>query len=337
VPGQVWETGHPVWVQDIAETDLPRRSVAAELGLHAVFGFPVMSEGRFLGVIEFFHREAKGIDADLLGVVATIGAQLGQFLERRRAEQELRASSERFASLARTLQASLLPPHLPEIAGLDLAAAYRPAGVGAEVGGDFYDLFPTRGTAWGIVVGDVCGKGAEAATVTALARYTTRAAVMRARRPRNVLSTLNEAMIRQDEEGRFITVTFASVRPVDNHAEVVLSLAGHPQPVLLDARGRASLVGRPGTVLGVVDKPDLYDHALTLGPGDALVFYTDGVTEARGPEGQFGEERLLAALAQAAGGTADAIVEVLQEAVEAFEDGASRDDLAILVVRVPTA
>jgi PAS domain S-box-containing protein len=335
VPGQVWATGKPVWVQDIADTDLPRGTTAAELGLHALFAFPVMSEGRCLGVIEFFHGEAKSIDADLLGVVATIGAQLGQFLERRRAEQELRASGDRFASLARTLQASLLPPHLPEIPGLDVAASYRPSGIGAEVGGDFYDIFPTRGSAWGVVIGDVCGKGAEAATATALARYTTRAAVMRARRPRNVLATLNEAMIRQDEYGRFITVTFASLRPYEGHAEVVLALGGHPQPVLLTAEGRATFVGKPGTVLGVVEKPDLSDQAVHLGAGDALVFYTDGVTEARGPDGQFGDERLLAAVAQAAGGDAEAIVEVLRNAVDAFEDGASRDDLAILVVRVP--
>ena len=337
LPGQVWASGDPVWVEDLAATDLPRGATAADLGLHAAFGFPIMSEGRVLGVIEFLHREAKAVDPDLLGVVATVGAQLGQFLERQRAEQEVRAAGERFASLAHTLQASLLPPHLPEIPGLDIAAVYRPAGVGGEVGGDFYDLFPTRGTAWGVVIGDVCGKGAEAATATALARYTIRAAVMRARRPRNVLGTLNEAMIRHDENGRFITVTFASIRRQGAHAEVVLSLGGHPQPVLLGADGQATFVGKPGTVLGVVDRPDLSDQTLQLKPGDALVFYTDGVTEARGSQGQFGDDRLLAAVAQAAGGDAETVVQILRNAVDEFEDGASRDDLAILVVRVPLA
>lgn len=336
LPGQVWRAGKPLWVEDFtANMHFARAAWAAERGLRTAFAFPVVSEGRCLGVVEFFHREQKATDPDLLGVVATIGGQLGQFLERRRAEHEARATSERFVSLARTLQASLLPPHLPDIEGLDVAAGYRPAGAGGDVGGDFYDLFPSRGTGWGMVIGDVCGKGAEAATLTALARYTVRAAVMRARRPRNVLGLLNEAVIRQDEHGRFITVAYGALRCFDNYVEVVLSLGGHLQPVVLRADGRASLVGRPGTVLGVVDRPELFDHTVHLAPGDALVFYTDGVTEARSPDGQFGDERLLAVLEQSAGADAAGLVAGIETAVADFEGGVSRDDLAVLVVRVP--
>ncbi|MBW3669646.1 MAG: SpoIIE family protein phosphatase [Actinobacteria bacterium] len=336
LPGHVWRATKPVWIEDFAaNSEFPRAAWALERGLRTAFGFPVMSEGRCLGVVEFFHRDRKASDPDLLGVVATVGGQLGQFLERRRAEHAAQATSERFASLARTLQASLLPPHLPDIQGLDVAAAYRPAGAGIDVGGDFYDVFPARGTGWGVVMGDVCGKGAEAATLTALARYTVRAAVMRARRPRNVLSLLNEAVMRQDEHGRFITVAYGALRCFENHVEVVVSLGGHPQPVLLRADGTASVVGRPGTVLGVVERPELFDQAVLLVPGDALVFYTDGVTEARGAEGQFGEERLLTVVEEATGAGAAGLVAAIEGAVNRFEGGVSRDDLALLVVRVP--
>ena len=337
LPGEAWERGGPVWVEDLAEAHTyPRSAVANALGLHAGFAFPIMSEGRFLGAIEFFHRERKPVDPDLVGVVATIGGQLAQFLERRRAEQEVRASGQRFAALARTLQASLLPPHLPDIPGLEVGGRYRPAGMGADVGGDFYDLFPVRGTAWGVVMGDVCGKGAEAATVTALARYTLRAAVMRTRRPRNVLAVLNEAMNRQEEVGRFITVAFATVRPADGHADVVVSLGGHPPPVVLRADGQASLVGRPGTILGILESPALYDHAVHLAPGESIVFYTDGVTEAPRGDEQFGEGRLLKAVQSAAGQDADGVAATIEAAVDQFRTGEARDDLAILVVRVPS-
>ncbi|HVF76034.1 MAG TPA: SpoIIE family protein phosphatase [Acidimicrobiales bacterium] len=337
LPGEVWEREAPVWVEDLAQDErYPRSTLAKALGLHAGFAFPIMSEGRFLGAIDFFHGERKPVDADLVGVVATIGGQLAQFLERRRAEQEVRESGERFAALAQTLQASLLPPHLPEIPGLEVGGRYRPAGRGAEVGGDFYDLFPVRGTAWGVVMGDVCGKGAEAATVTAFARYTLRAAVMRTRRPRNVLAVLNEAMNRHEAAGRFITVAFATVRPADGHADVVVSLGGHPPPVVLRADGSARVVGRPGTILGILENPALYDHAVHLNPGDALVFYTDGVTEARRGDEQFGEERLLQAVQSAAGLAADAVAATVEGAVDEFRTGEARDDLAILVVRVPS-
>jgi sigma-B regulation protein RsbU (phosphoserine phosphatase) len=290
-----------------------------------------------LGVVEFFHREPQPLDPDLLGVVATVGVQLGQFVDRRRAEDELRASGDRFAALAATLQASLLPPHLPAIPGVDLAARYRPAAVGMEVGGDFYDLFPTRGAGWGVVIGDVCGKGAEAATMTALARYTVRAAAMQARRPRRVLGLLNEAVLRQDDAGPFITVAYASVRSGPDGVDLVLSLGGHPQPLLVSSDGSVEPVGRPGSLLGVLDGPSLYDQAVHLRPGDALVFYTDGVTEARGAGGMLGEDGLVEALAVAAaagldaGGLADAVL----TAVEAFEGRAAQDDLAVLVLRVP--
>lgn len=337
LPGRVWESGAPAWVEDVLEdANFPRAAVAARQGLHGAFAFPVSARGRLLGVVEFFHRDRQPRDPDLLGVVATVGVQLGQFVDRRRAEDELRASGERFAALAGTLQASLLPPHLPAIPGLDLAARYRPAAVDVEVGGDFYDLFPTRGAGWGVVIGDVCGKGAEAASMTALARYTIRAAAMQARRPRRVLGLLNEAMLRQDDHGPFITVAYASVRATDDGVELVLSLGGHPQPLLVAPDGRVEAQGRPGSLLGVLDTPVVYDQVVRLRPGDALVLYTDGVIEARGEDGMLGEDGLAAALRGVAGRDATAIADAVLAAVEAFEGRAAQDDLAVLVLRVPS-
>ena len=183
--------------------------------------------------------------------------------------------------IARTLQQSLLPVELPDIPGVEAAARFRPTGEGNEVGGDFYDVFETGSRGWTIVMGDVCGKGPDAAAVTALARYTLRAAAMRELLPSRSLAVLNEALLRQRDDRRFCTVAYAYLEKLDDGARVGISTGGHPLPLLLRADGSVEPVGAPGTLLGVVPDPNLEDRAVTLAPGDALVFYTDGVIESR--------------------------------------------------------
>lgn len=256
----------------------------------------------------------------------------------KQAEQALFESGERFATLARTLQESLLPPDLPEVRGVELAARYHPAGAGTDVGGDFYDVFRTGRDRWGIVVGDVCGKGAEAARFTALARYTVRAASMLARAPSRVLTMLNEAILRQSTSGgglgdeRFATVVYATLHRAKGRVTLAVSSGGHPPALVVRTDGTVEPVSPPGMVLGLFPKADLADATVILEPGESLVLYTDGVTEARGPDGEFAEWRLRELLASSAEASAKVLAEKVEAAVLAHQGGTAGDDIAILVV-----
>ncbi|MDP8976061.1 MAG: SpoIIE family protein phosphatase [Actinomycetota bacterium] len=262
---------------------------------------------------------------------------------RKRAELVLLESRQRFASLARTLQASLLPPHLPDIAGLDVAARYRSAEDGLEVVGDFYDLFDLGagaggGEGWGVVIGDVCGKGPEAAALTAVARHTVRAAAMREPRPSGVLSQLNDAVLNQDAGERFCTALYARVLPGADGVRMSLSCGGHPLPLVLRADGSVEAVGSPGTLLGLFEEPDLVDTDVELAPGDAAIFFTDGATEAKRRRVLLGENRLRAIVSTCTGLRAAEIAHRLEDAILAFqEENGPNDDLAIVVLRVPEA
>lgn len=243
--------------------------------------------------------------------------------------------------VARSLQAALLPPALPHVAGLDLFAGYRVAEDDLEIGGDFYDVIEMDERTWGVVVGDVCGRGPEAAALTGLMRHSVRAAVVRERLPSRVLAQTNDAVMHQIDDARFCTATYLrlEVGPRGGPVRVLASSAGHPPPMVLRADGRVEPVPSQGSLLGVVASPALVDVEVELAPGDAIVAYTDGVTEARKGTDQFGEDRLIDVLATCADLTAREIVDVVMARVEEWVEGAT-DDRAVLVVRVdpvPTA
>jgi phosphoserine phosphatase RsbU/P len=251
--------------------------------------------------------------------------------ERRRAED----AGARARELAQTLQSSLIPPDLPVVPGVDVAAVYRPAGDGAEVGGDFYDVFETPDESWAIVLGDVCGKGVDAARVTALARYTVRAAAMRTSSPCEVLTTLNEALLRQ-EAGRFCTTVYLRLQPGgDATVEMTLASGGHPLPLVASLDERIRTIGRTGHLLGVFDEVAIDDTTIELAPGASVVLYTDGVTEARSAGGFFGEERLTALVSSCAGSGATETAHRIVDEVLSFQGGVASDDIAVVVVRVP--
>jgi len=251
-----------------------------------------------------------------------------------RAKRVAEESEARAALLAETLQRSLIPPTPPEIPGLGVAAAYRPAGLGDQVGGDFYDVFATGRNEWAVTLGDVCGKGPEAATVTALARYTIRAAAMGTRRPTLVLAMLNEALLRQRAE-RFCTVIYARLQTIQGHWRVTVSSGGHPPAIRLAADGAVATLGRAGDLLGVHDQPVLHDVRADLGGRETLLFFTDGVTEGRRDREFYGEDRLFALLRSCRGlGAAELVDAVVSDVVD-FQRGATRDDIAVLAVQVP--
>ena len=252
--------------------------------------------------------------------------------ERRQYERELVLAKERAEELAHTLERTLLPPSLPDVPGLDLAAAYHPAGGGGQIGGDFYDVFQVAEDDWVAVIGDVRGKGVEAAIITTLARHTIRAATVRLPEPHEAIQVLDE-VIRRGDTDRFCTVALLRLRREGDSWRLGLSLGGHHQPLLFEAGGPPVSIGEHGPVVGVFPDPTFTKTEHPLVPGSTVVLWTDGVTEARNGE-LYGEDRL-AATAQASLGTATSVVEGIVADVLAFQSGPLRDDVAILAIRVP--
>jgi phosphoserine phosphatase RsbU/P len=278
-------------------------------------------------------------ELDASGAVTSVRTVVFDATERReyerellRAKQRAEDSEVRAIALARTLQQTLLPPALPQVPGLDIAAAYRPAGSGQEVGGDFYDVFQVAPGDWVVAAGDVCGKGIEAAAVTAVARHTIRAAAVHGPDPRDALLTLNEVLLGQPS-GRFCTVVLVRLRVVDGRWRATIAVGGHPLPLLGPRGGPVVPVGRPGTVLGVIAAPAIHDVDVELEPGDLLVLFTDGVTEGRHGRDWYGEARL--ARLVGAAGTADELVATVLDDVVGFQEGSPRDDIVVVAIRVP--
>ncbi|MDP9863439.1 MULTISPECIES: PP2C family protein-serine/threonine phosphatase [Streptosporangium] len=251
-----------------------------------------------------------------------------------RARQRAERSQRQATDLARTLQRSFIPPALPRVPGMDVAGTYRPAGQGDEVGGDFYDMYEIV-DGWALTLGDVCGKGVAAAVVTSLARYTLRAAPLRDSRPSAVLAALNEVLLGEQTD-RFLTAVYAQVhRDAHDRFRLTLSLGGHPPAVRISREGQLGLVGRPGTVLGILETVDLHDVAVDLAPGDTVVFYTDGVIEGRAGDELFGEERMEQALSACRDADAAGIARHLTDEVVAFQSGLPCDDIAVVVLKIP--
>ena len=317
-------------------SDPEQRRLIRELGCQTAAVVPLVARGRTLGAMTLVATTPER-------VYGSADAALAEDLARRAAlaVDNARLYSER-SHVARTLQRSLLPPHLPPIPGVEVAGRYQAAGEGNEVGGDFYDVFRTGKDDWAVVIGDVCGKGADAAAVTALARYTIRAAAMQARKPSRVLTQLNEALLaeaatRDEMDQRFCTVAYTRLRPTDAGVRVTTASGGHPVPLILRADGSIEGASRVGTLIGVLPEPTLTDRSAHLAPGDVLLLYTDGITEARSPDGVFGEERLRGLVATCVGMDAHAIADRIESAVLDFQEGNPRDDIALLVVRVTAA
>jgi PAS domain S-box-containing protein len=288
---------------------------------------PLSARGRVLGAL------AAGFDA--LGQARRDGAlALLEDLGRRAALalDNARLYAEQ-SDVATTLQRSLLPPDLPRIPGVQLAARYRASGDGIEIGGDFYDCFATGGGDWAVLIGDVCGKGAEAAAITALARYTLRASVLHGGRPSQVLAELNETLLRQGLDYRFCTVLYAAVTPRPDGCEVVLATGGHPLPLVMRAGGPVERVGEPGTLLGIVREPVITEQRVLLGAGDALVLYTDGVIEASPADQALDEERLAELLLAHGARDAGTVAEAVERKALEVQDGRLRDDVAVVVLR----
>jgi sigma-B regulation protein RsbU (phosphoserine phosphatase) len=280
------------------------------------------------------------LETDPAGIPVLIRTAVFDATQRRQYERELLRAKERAeaseahaVALARTLQQTLIPPSVPRIPRLDVAAEYRPAGDGTEVGGDFYDIFQVADGDWVIALGDVAGKGVSAAVVTALMRWGVRAAVVQHESPRAALLTVNESLLHHETE-RFATVVLVRLVRIDGAWIAVVCAGGHDLPLLCQADGTLRQVGEPGSVLGVLPDPLLHDYPIALGAGDTLLLFTDGVPEGRRGREFYGDERV-AAVAAKDHGSAAALVETLVADVVDFQGGITRDDIAVVAVRVP--
>ena len=260
-----------------------------------------------------------------------------------RARQESERERERLKRLNTTLQRTLLPPTLVNVPGLDVAAYYHIASVD-EVGGDFYDLFPLSAGAWGFFLGDVCGKGAAAAAVTSLARYTLRAAAVYDRDPATVLANLNTVLNHEykDDDLRFCTVIFGLLTPDgENSFRVTMASGGHPPALLMHADGRARYLPTPGgQLIGVLPDARIVSTTVRLEPGDTLLLHTDGLTEAHSAvagtagNGRYGDDALLRFAAALAPTDARDTVAAIRRLLETFGAGVE-DDTAVLAFNVP--
>ena len=249
-----------------------------------------------------------------------------------RAKQRAEASEARARALAMTLQQTLIPPNPPFIPGLEISSSYRPAGAGEEVGGDFYDVFEISEDDWAVTLGDVCGKGVDAAVVTALVRHTIRAVTVRLPGPAQVLHALDEVLQHHPSE-RFCTVALVRLRRHQGRWRFSLSLGGHPRPLLLMPGRETEPVGRPGSLVGALPGAFFVETEGDLVPGSTLVLFTDGVTEGRRGREQYGEDRLQKVAEKHRG--EPLIAEAILADVLEFQSGTARDDIAVVTVTVP--
>ncbi|RKR89666.1 serine phosphatase RsbU (regulator of sigma subunit) [Micromonospora pisi] len=290
------------------------------------FAVPLVARGQRLGTLAVGRHLRHRHDPDEVAVLEDVARRAALAIENARIHAERRR-------VAHTLQQSLLPPVLPVVDGIGFAAEYVPTGDDADVGGDFYDVLPLPDGRWLVVVGDVSGKGVQAAAVTGLVRDVIRVLVGDGKPLPEALARLNETLVERGG-GRYCTLALAAVaQDHEGRLAVELHLAGHDRPVLVRGNGRTSFVGTGGTALGLLDSIATPAMTVPMAPGDALIFYTDGVTERRRGRELFGLDRLRDAAAPLAGYSADVVAARLRSTAIGFSAEAPRDDIAILVLR----
>lgn len=326
-----------------AAPEVVRSFLSSELPLRSLLAVPVLGDGgQVCGGLLLGHDAPDHFSEHDDQLLAGIASQAGIAIDNARLYEAARAESEarqqaldELQEVARALQQSLLPPHLPELPGLELAARYFPAGSGIEVGGDFYDVFQSDETTWHLAIGDVCGKGPEAAALTGLTRHVLRSAALRHEAPAACLRLLNQAL-QQEATHRFVTVAHLMLDLTDEGVRCTVSLGGHPHPLLI-REGTVQRVGRPGTLLGIYDEPNVRPVLVDLRPGDVLLAYTDGVTDQPGGYAFDGVafERFL--VEHAGQRPEELLCDLEKELVHQAGDSGHTDDIALVALGLPSA
>jgi PAS domain S-box-containing protein len=332
LPGHVWSAGHPIWIANVTMADnFPRLASALADGLHGACGFPIQNGGKVLGVMEFFSREIRPPDLDLLQMMSGISSHISQFIERRQAEQALLGRAREFA-VARSIQLGILPKVLPHFAGFALGGVSHPA---KETGGDYLDFFPLSDGSLGLAIGDASGHGLGAALVMAETRAFLRARATTDTDVGQVLTLINRQLTTDLPTGHFVTLFFA--RLDGQSRTLTYSSAGHWPGYILDARGELrQLLKSTNFPLGIVPTAEFpVSPPVTLRPGDVILLMTDGILEAASPDGEmFGQDRVLDVIRACRGDSPDAIITSLLGAVSTFSSETQADDMTAIIVKV---
>jgi sigma-B regulation protein RsbU (phosphoserine phosphatase) len=317
--------------------------VHGELGVRFYAAAPITtSDGHRLGTVNVIGTTPRATTEREMQTLRELAAIVMDELELRlaalreiRQEQELRRQGleqqRRAEELARALQRSLSPPSLPRITGLDVAVLYEPFAP-EDVGGDFYDHFPLGPHRSGFFLGDVCGKGAEAAAVTSLARYTMRTAAMLNEGPWATLADLNAALLMaHGARLQTCTAVYGEIDTSSRTAAVRVAAAGHPPALVVRADGSVETTAAHGTILGAFSDPEFHTCAVSLAPGDAVVVYSDGILDFENGLPEVDEQHIAGLLAGTPHASAQTLVDRVWRAVG--EMGRLRDDVAIMALR----
>ncbi|WP_030272530.1 SpoIIE family protein phosphatase [Streptomyces sp. NRRL B-24484] len=290
---------------------------------------PLAARNRVIGLLVLGVGSGVRFRQEILELAEDLSRRAALALDNSRLYSERNATSQAF-------QRALLPPELPKIPGVEVEVFYQAAGEGNEVGGDFYDIFPIREGTYGFAIGDVCGTGPEAASVTGLARNSLRLLAREGLDAPQVLARLNSAILDEGTRSRFLTLLYGELTPrPDGSTALSLVCAGHPLPLRLRTDGQVDQAASPQPLLGVMDELDLTAEELVLAPGEVLLCVTDGVTERREGRRMLGDDGLAEVLTGCTGLTAGAVAARVQRAVERFAPEPPSDDMAILTLRVP--
>lgn len=304
------------------------RAIIEQLALRSAIAVPLIKQRRILGAIQFvMSSSSRRYTVDDVALAHTVAGRIASSLENHRLYEEQRV-------IATTLQRSLLPPTMPNIPGVEIAVRYWAAGDANEVGGDFYDIFAIDANQqWAIVIGDVCGTGPAAAALTGLARHTIRASAWHGDTPAEILATLNRA-VKRSETNSFITAAYAVISTDGPDTHLSLTNAGHPLPILV-RDNVATAVGKPGTLLGILDTVNVEPVFKTLDRGDVIVFYTDGATDVRDHSLDEQQWSDLVATSAPPATTAEEIADNIRNALERELPFDQRnDDVALLIVKI---
>jgi serine phosphatase RsbU (regulator of sigma subunit)/PAS domain-containing protein len=332
VPHQVHESGSSLLVAHAEDPGLLGEGpdgvpLLLRLGATSVLCVPLSDGERSYGALTLARLGGHGhFGMTDVGLVEELGEQLALAI---RADRELRHRTE----IAEALQASLLPRRPRQIPGTEVAVGHLSATRARDAGGDFYDVFPAR-AGWGLSIGDVCGKGQDAAAVTAAARHAIRVLAHWDGDPAGVLRGANEIMMEEEFGGRFVTANVGHLQWRDDRLHLVLGSAGHPWPVLVRPDGRTQVLQGGGLPLGIFPDAEPAIQEIDLDPGDLLFFFTDGLTSASGPDLAYFEDRLTDELAALGGEPAARVVSRVQEVAIQFCGGQLRDDVTMLALRV---
>jgi len=326
VPGRVFVTKEPERLPNLCDVESRLAKAACAQGLASAIFVPLLARGRSIGVLALFGKSADAFTEEDMELLRTFGSQAALAIDTANL-------FSREHHVATVLKDSILPTRLSDIAGIDASSNYVAAGTELEIGGDYYDMFLAPGGRVVLAIGDVCGKGVEAATKTSMIKYVVRGMIAAGSSPGPVLLELNRALVESGDPSDIVTLWLGMLRIDDG--DLVWANGGHPPGLLLTTGGEIRRLETTGALLGAVASADFGESRVTMTPGSTLLLYTDGVTEARGKARFFGEGRVRRALRQ--GGESAMVSQRLLAAVQRFSAGQLRDDAAILVVRMPEA